>query len=620
MAITRQTTVGNFVRGFDVLVHNSRMVSTIAIIWLAVSAVITAGAIFYKTPQDFGRFYFDLKLAKSKASVLPNEECTLHYEGKQYTSTAKEIAVDKSIDEYFDNSFSKAVSDGLPIGLGASILLLMLAVFASIRRGKSAAEDHVLFGMKRHTAEDAAKLDYKKSAFKVGDVHLPEEWEVKHTLLVGAPGTGKSQVMMPILQEIRRRGDIAIVYDTADVIEKLYDAEKDTLFNPLDKRSVSWDPLLEIETENDAREWSNSVIKPKSTGGGGDDNSSFFIDGARIVLREILIKAKETGTPFDKMLSVFETASNKEVAEMLAGTAAAKYSDSPKTWGDISGTLNNYIDALKLVKDTVHGNWTPAKGLDYHLENGGWLWLPTNEAQASLLAPLVTTIFERIATHVLSLSPNSNRRIWIFLDEFPNLPKLETVIKLLTQGRKFGACVFLGIQSYSQLKKTYGEIGANEIADTCSTFITMRTPSGEGSEWVSKNLGNYMGHEVSESISAGSGDSKDNVSIRDSRQLRNTVAHGEIQELPDLHGFVKIGVGKKKGDIFVAEFNQFITALPSKFTKFDPLPVKKIGRKQPAQPQMTPTPEAVVEQPKPQVIEPKHEEKTAQSEGEQGFW
>jgi hypothetical protein len=620
MAITRQNKTGNFVRGFDVIVHNSRMIITISLIWLLVAIGTNISTIFYNLPDGFTQFYFDVQTAKLKSAAAPDEISILHYKGKELKLKSGEIANSKDVDNYVNNSLKNAYDAGLPVGLAISFLLFALGIYASIRRGKLAAEDDVLFGMRRYTAEDAEKLSYEKSSFKVGNVHLPEEWEVKHTLLVGAPGTGKSQVMLPILQEIRRRGDVAIVYDTADVIEKLYDESKDTLFNPLDSRSVSWDPLLEIETENDAREWSGSVIKPKSTNGGGDDSSAFFIDGARIVLREILIKAKETGTPFDKMLSVFETASNEQVAELLSGTAAAKYSDSPKTWGDISGTLNNYIDSLKLVKNTSYGDWTPAKGLDYHLENGGWLWLPTNEAQSNLLAPLVTTIFERIATHVLSLSPNNSRRIWIVMDEFPNLPKLETVIKLLTQGRKFGACVFLGIQSYSQLKKTYGEIGANEIADTCSTFITMRTPSGEGSEWVSKNLGNYMGHEVSESISAGSGDSKDNVSIRDTRQLRNTVAHGEIQQLPELNGFVKIGVGKKKGNIFVAEFKQHITVLPSKFTKFAPLPVKKIIRKQPAKPQMTPTPIHNYEKTKPQVVETNHEEKIAQTEGEQSFW
>ena len=616
MAITRETTLGNFVRGFDVLVHNSRMALQVLVIWFFTIVAINITAIYHSLPEGYLTLYKDVSEAKEAS---PNTVRDIHFNGKVFKMKAGDIVNDQDTKDYINTKFWLAVNEGLPIGLGISLILSVVGVYTSIRRGKDAAKDKLLFGMSRFNAKDAAKLDYKKSVFKVGDVNLPEEWEVKHTLLVGAPGTGKSQVMMPILQEIRRRGDIAIVYDTADVIEKLYD-EKDTIFNPLDKRSVSWDPLLEIETENDAREWSNSVIKPKSSGGGGDDSSSFFIEGARIVLREILVKAKETGTPFDVMLKIFETGSNEMVAEMLAGTAAAKYSDSPKTWGDISGTLNNYIDSLKLVKNTSHGDWTPAKGLDHHLENGGWLWLPTNETQASLLAPLVTTIFERIAAHVLSLTPDSNRRIWIFLDEFPNLPKLETVIKLLTQGRKFGACVFLGIQSYSQLKKTYGEIGANEIADTCSTFITMRTPSGEGSEWVSKNLGNYMVHEVGESISAGSGDSKDNVSIRDSRQLRSTVTHGEIQKLPDLHGFVKIGVGKKEGHIFIAEFKQHITALPSKFTKFEPLPVKKIARKQAAQPQMTPTPPADIEQKKSPVIEQKNEEKSGDSEQEQGFW
>jgi hypothetical protein len=617
MAITRKSSVGNFVRGFDVLVHNGRMVSTILGIWLLISIAINSFFIIGELPSGFFTLFGDWLYAYLMSS-LPNTETTLHTVSGIVKLKSIDILNMPELNQYLAGNFVAALKNGLPSGLGISALIFIVGVYASIKRGQGAAEDHVLFGMKRYNAEDAAKLGYAKSTFKVGDVSLPEDWEVKHTLLVGAPGSGKSQVMLPILQEIRRRGDVAIVYDTADVIEQLFDEKKDTLFNPLDERSVVWNPLLEIDTENDAREWSNSIVKPKSSNG-GDDNNSYFVDGARIVLREVLIKAIETGTPFDRMLRLFEKASNEEVGALLTGTAAAKYSDNPKSWGDISGTLNNYVDSLKLVKDTDSGDWTPAKGLNHHLENGGWLWLPTTEAQASLLSPLVTAVFERIALHLLSLSPSKTRRVWIFLDEFPNLPKLETVIKLLAMGRKFGVCVFLGIQSHAQLKKTYGDNGSNEIADMCSTFISMRMPSGEGSEWVSKNLGNYMGHEVSESISAGAGDSKDNVSIRDSRQLRNTVAHGEIQDLPELHGFVKIGVGKEKGDIFVAEFKQNITSLPSKFTKFVALPVNKIMKKKPA-PQMTPTPPLETVKPKPVAAEPVQQVANNSVEQEQDFW
>jgi hypothetical protein len=543
MAITRESKLGNFVRGFDVLVHNSRMAATIFMIWILISVGINIGAVYKQLPDGYFQFYLDIKAAERKAKYTPNEVLEVHVNGQVLKLKAADIDADPLPKKYITEKFWQAVNDGLPIGFGISFVLFIVGVYASIRRGKDAARDKILKGGQLVNESETIKMKYDKSpVFKIGKIALPEGFEVQHTLMVGAPGSGKSQVLLPIIEQIRKRGDVAVIYDPADLMKKFYDPSKDTIFNPLDKRSVIWDPLSEIMTEQDAYEWAAAVAKPKVGGdsGGNSEAGQFFIDGARTILEEMLKLTIRNDKSFEDMVSMFGRVDNEAMAAAMSGTPAAKYTDNPKTWGDISATLANYLRSLRLLKGTSQGDWTPAKGIDHHLENGGIMWMPVTGKQRDIMAPLITAVFERIANHVLSLTPNSERRIWLILDEFPSLPKMESVPKLFAEGRKFGVAGWLGVQNFAQMQGTYGKTGAQAMAGLCSTFIAMRAADSDTADWCSKMLGDQMIHEVSESISAGAGDSKDNVSMRDARQIRKLVIAGELLNLKNLSGYVRI--------------------------------------------------------------------------------
>lgn len=586
MAITRESKLGNFVRGFDVIVHNSRMVLTVFLIWLLVAIGVNIASVYNQLPDGYLPFFMDVKSAERKAKYAPNAVVEVTVNGQKLKLKAIDLASDEAAKKYINDKFYEAVSSGLPIGLAISLVMFLIGAYMSIKRGKEAAEDEILKGGQLVDEEQTLKMNYEKSPiFKVGKVAMPEGFEVQHTLMVGAPGSGKSQVLLPILEQIRKRGDVAVIYDPADLMQKFYDPALDTIFNPLDQRSVVWDPLSEIETEQDADEWAAAIAKPKAggEGGGSSESSEFFIEGSKTVLSEMLKLTVRNGSSFETMIDRFETVDNETIANILAGTPAAKYTDNPKTWGDISATLANYLRSLRLLKNTAQGDWTPGAGLDHHIKNGGIMWLPVNGKQRDLMGPLFTAVFERIANHVLSLTPDSKRRIWLILDEFPSLPKMESVPKLLAEGRKFGVAGFIGVQNYAQIQKTYGKTGAQSVAGLCSTFISMRAADSDTADWCSKMLGDQLIHEVSESISAGSGDNKDSVSIRDQRQVRKLVIAGELLNLPNLTGYVRMP------SVAVAKFKQEYRSFADVAEKFEAIKVKLLRSNMIPAPLVVPT-------------------------------
>ena len=113
--------------------------------------------------------------------------------------------------------------------------------------------------------QELARLVRRKhqaTPIRIGSIPLPAGTECEHLAFIGAPGTGKSQAIMGLLDAIRERGDAAVIYDSKGTFTgHYYDQQRgDILLNPLDQRSPAWTPWAEIEDEMDADRLAQSLI------------------------------------------------------------------------------------------------------------------------------------------------------------------------------------------------------------------------------------------------------------------------------------------------------------------------------------------------------------------------
>ncbi|MDF1931759.1 type IV secretion system DNA-binding domain-containing protein [Legionella pneumophila] len=135
---------------------------------------------------------------------------------------------------------------------------------------------------------------------------------------------------------------------------------------------------------------------------------------------------------------------------------------------------------------------------DYILneQHSGWLFISSNGEQHKSLKPLMSMWLAMASLTLLSLTPNPNRRIWFICDELPSLHKLPLLGETIAEVRKFGGCFLLGMQSFSQLTKVYGQSGgAKELFDLLNT-VFFRSPSADmarlvASSWEKKKLKNH---------------------------------------------------------------------------------------------------------------------------------
>jgi type IV conjugative transfer system coupling protein TraD len=425
------------------------------------------------------------------------------------------------------------------IGMGAVfctswIAFLILLLVGAKRWGRHLGKDTLHRGKEVVTSRQIRRIVPRKQMgeYILGDTPLIRGSEVQQTLIVGGPGTGKSLIMKALLRQFRKLDHKVVIYDpTRDFLADL-SLPGDKILNPLDLRSQRWDPWAEIRDTGDSDRVAAAMIPL-------DLNSDlFWVKGARSVLATVLNRIPEGQRTAEKLSSVLIDL--EELGRLVHGTQAAiGLSDSnPKMAVGVQATLAIATTSLQYL-------WA-GDGPVFSLrdwvarDDNSWLFLGAPDNQQEALKPLLSCWVESFASAVLSLPSSRERRIMVVLDEFATLHKLDAIPNLLAQGRKYGVAGFLGIQNFAQLRKTYGPDGADALAGLCKTFVTLSLPDFSSAEWASRNLGEIDVTESQEQFSYGAGNQKDNLRLSEMRKPRPVVSPTEIQQLPNLKGYLRL--------------------------------------------------------------------------------
>src|SRR5204863_388088 len=98
-----------------------------------------------------------------------------------------------------------------------ALAMLGWAWFYFTRTGRGLGSNQFLRGARFGTVRQVRRSlwRYAKGSFDIGGVNVPDAFEPEHILICGAPGTGKTNIIVKMLDGIRKRKRRAIVYDTA---------------------------------------------------------------------------------------------------------------------------------------------------------------------------------------------------------------------------------------------------------------------------------------------------------------------------------------------------------------------------------------------------------------------
>ncbi|MNR71399.1 Coupling protein TraD [compost metagenome] len=375
------------------------------------------------------------------------------------------------------------------------------------------------------------KASKKRSRLELGDVPIPFDAEPYHQMFAGSTGTGKSVAINAVLDQLRAANDTVILVDSGgEFLSKHFRADSDFVFNPFDERCVNWSPVLEMQGEWDAEAMARSIV-PDGVGDSKEWNG-YAQTLVASVMRQLYLRGKMTLQDF---LYYVQAASTAELKELLQGTSAAAQLSSEKTFGSIRTIAANYLTAYAYL---------PNAGQPFSVsemiraEHSGFLFVTYREDQLDSLRSLIGCILDVASRAILSLSPNPERRIWLVLDEFASIGKVQSIEAVATKARKNGGCLLLGLQTVSQLRDRYGEFGAQTILSCLSTWLVLRCGDADTAEYMSKYIGDV--ELLRQARSSSVSDTGESTSHNDQQLTQRAILPSQIQGLPNLSGFLKL--------------------------------------------------------------------------------
>lgn len=391
---------------------------------------------------------------------------------------------------------------------------------------------------------DVLTEDQEGDGVPIGKARMPARAEPLHILIEGATGTGKTQLLKQVTAYLRQRGDTVVVVDTNFDLFNTFGKPGDILLSPFDPRSPGWSPANEIEAPTDWNALAETLIAP----GEGDAKEwnamarAFFAAVARGYHQTV----QEAGEPFDfkELVHLLTAAPPEQVEPFLVGSAAASLAQNEKGMGNIR---MSFYDSLSFVQDLKDGYFSARRWVRSGA-NGQprpSIFIPHTKKTIAASRTLIATWLDQIISEACDQGENSNNRVWIIIDELSSLGRIPALETAVTELRKTGFRVVVGIQNYEQIEQRYSKTGAATIGNNLSNRIIFRANGPDAAERASKLIGDarHRVTSISTSSSSSSGDrsgsSSSGSSIAVTEQVERVVLPSEILALPDLTAFVK---------------------------------------------------------------------------------
>lgn len=411
------------------------------------------------------------------------------------------------------------------------------------RRSKSQSGKKYIRGAKLITVEQL-KEEFKKNNeqtnLPLGEIQMPSNLENRHTLIIGKPGTGKTQCMRPMLKKWYELGRKGIVYDNkGEYFSEFFDPEKDMLFNPLDQRSLGWNLFNELISYPDVDGLAASLIPPTIS-----NTDPFWNPAARGVFSGILHYLYQNNLRNNHELWKLLTADANEIAHNLkntkGGEAGYRYitqnAENSKQAEGVLAVMMQYTKCFEYMA----GNDGDFQISDWLYNGKGMIYITNYEDIEETLKPVLSLFVDLVGRKILSMPDDLKRRIMFNLDEFGSLQRLSTIVKLLTRGRSKGACIFLGIQDDGQTEKIYTPQIRKSIDNACGNRITFALTGETAEKEARYNIGETEYSETQRSMSMGPHDMRDGVSLSEQKKKELMLLPSEISGLPDLTGLVRL--------------------------------------------------------------------------------
>lgn len=308
---------------------------------------------------------------------------TINYYGQQLQYTSEQILKDKYTIWCGEQLWTGFVFAGT-VSLIICIVAFFVASWVLGHQGKQQSEDEVTGGrqLSEKPKEVARKMkrDGMASDIKIGDLPILLNSEIQNFCLHGTVGSGKSEVIRRLLNYVRARGDMAIIYDrSCEFVKSYYDPSIDKILNPLDSRCAAWDLWKECLTLPDFDNVSNTLIPM------GTKEDPFWQGSGRTIFAEgAYLMREDKDRSYEKLVDTMLSIKIDKLRAYLQNTPAANLVEEKieKTAISIRAVLTNYVKAIRYLQG-IEKNGEPFTIRDWMRsvredQPNGWLFISSN--------------------------------------------------------------------------------------------------------------------------------------------------------------------------------------------------------------------------------------------------
>jgi len=336
-------------------------------------------------------------------------------------------------------------------------------------------------------------------------IFIPAKNAFEHTILVGAPGAGKSSsIYIPnILKQAKDGVNNLVITDvlknqkgeiftaTADELSK--NGYKIRIFCPsMPKISDTWNIIKKVQTYSDADRIAETIIAATGVG-----KETFWADNSRqlITLAILYVRNKVKGGSLNHVKTIFSALSFDQIYNMMKNSeiqsiknnfailenlkndqklAANVLSDIPRRLQ----VFNN--EEIQAITDNSTINFDELKN-----EKNAW-FIQIDMSKKDQMMLIFNLFYRELFNFIQSTTIHPTL---FFLDEFANLGKIPNFAGFQTLARGQNAGLVIGLQSINQLEKNYEKAEAQTIIDAVRTRIFFPNIGFETAKYVSEEIG-----------------------------------------------------------------------------------------------------------------------------------
>ena len=378
---------------------------------------------------------------------------------------------------------------------------------------------------------------------EIGGIPIRHSEETRHFKLIGTTGTGKSTAIAGLLSGALERGDRAVIADPdGGYRARFFDRRRgDVILNPFDPLSVKWDPFTEIRESWDIEQLASGLIPTTE-----DPSAREWRGYARTFLSALTRRCSESGChDAGELWRLLTVASSSELRALVAGSPAQPFlePENARMFGSIRSVAASAAVAFEFVQAQRARTFSVR---DWVRHGRGVLFIPYGAAQIAALRSIIAT-WIRLAIFELLSRKGEGEPLWFVVDELDALGQIDGLKDALARLRKFGGRCVLGFQSISQVSSLYGG-EANTIVENCGNTLILRCSGSEHggtAQFASRLIGEreVARRQTSRARDAGSwfaaGSTRRSTTVTRQQVVEAAVLAAEIEQLPDLSGFLK---------------------------------------------------------------------------------